>query len=198
MAKAPSVLLLLVAAACQTPAGGVFSSLETSSELLSTNPADIAVLPVEDATADGSARVVTDALREEIARALVQRYYAPLAPAMVDDVLAGELAAPAAVSVLDASWLESVGGRFGEDAVLAVRITRWDASSLMATGVVRFAAELTMKAPAQPEALWSGGVHGEVKAGGSGPAPRDRTGRLRAAATEVAGELIRRLPRRHR
>lgn len=195
-ASAPWLGLLLGAAACQMPPPQVFSSLESSTELFAANPADIAVLPVEDATRDGEAVDVVDTIREEVARALVQRYYVPIAPAKVDDILAGEARALDTVSVLDASWLKGVGGRFGEDAALALRVTEWDRSSLMATGRVRFAADVLLAAPGVSEPLWSGTLRGEVKAGGQGPAPRDRMGRARAAAKQFAIDLIRLLPKR--
>ncbi len=188
--------LALALAACETAPPRVFSSLEASTELFAVNPADVAVLPIEDATPDGTAADVRTVMREEIAKALVLRQYTPLAPAKVDEVLSGQTPAPPAVSVVDAAWLRSVQGKFGEDATLGVRVTRWDRSSLMSSGHVRFAAEVTMVSTRAKSPLWSGVLEGEVKAGGSGPAPRDRAGRARSAAVEFAAELVRSLPRR--
>ena len=78
-----------------------------------------------------------------------------------------------------------------------MRLTHWDASSLMASGRVRFAADVRLVAPDAEAPLWSGSLRGEVKAGGEGPAPRDRANRARAAADGFAKELILLLPLRH-
>ena len=47
--------LAFVAAGCQAPPPKVYPALEASTELVAINPADIAVLPVEDATQDRAA-----------------------------------------------------------------------------------------------------------------------------------------------
>ncbi|MEM7201293.1 MAG: hypothetical protein AAF628_13560 [Planctomycetota bacterium] len=198
MPRTGTISLLLVAclAACETQRPSVYSSLESSTELFALHPADIAILPVEDATPDGNAKEVLDSVRAAIAEALVQRMYTPLSPAKIDEVLADAEVRSPTTSVLDAAWLGSIEGRFGEDGTLAVRITQWDTSSLMATGRVRFAADISLVSPTADAPLWSGVLKGAVKAGGLGPAPRDRTGRARSAAAEFAGELVRLLPKR--
>lgn len=190
--------LALALTACQAKPPQLYPSLEASTELLAANPSDIAVLPVEDATEERTAKAMLGLIRTEIALALVQRMYSPLAPAAVDEVLAAQPTAAPTTSVVDAAWLHSVGGKFGEDATLALRITQWDATSLMATGRVRFAVDVSLMAPGGTSPLWGGELRGEVKAGGEGPAPRDRAGRSRAAAVQFAAELIRLMPRRVR
>ena len=67
----------------------------------------------------------------------------------------------------------------------------------MANARVRFAADVRLVSPKAEAPLWGGDISGEVKAGGTGPAPRGLEQRARSAAGEFAVELIRRLPRRY-
>ena len=186
----------LALAACQSPPPVVYDSFQASTDLYRVSPADVAVMPIEDATADHAAGQVLESIRAEIAADLVQRMYTPLAVAKVDEVLRLQPGAAPSSSVVDASWLQSVAGKFGEDAVLAVRITLWDETSLMMNGHVHFSADVSLSSPKSPNPLWSGAIKGDVKAGGRGPAPRDRAGRQQSAAAEFARELVRRLPSR--
>lgn len=196
----PRTVIVLAAAAlaaCQTPATKITAdSLDVSTDLYAVNPSDIAVLPVEDATPDQAASAVVDQIRSEISQALVHRLYAPLSSKKVDEALAEAGADKSTVSVTDAGWLKSIAGKCGEDATLSVRITEWDRSSLMSNGRVRFTADVSMMSEKSPNPLWSGLFKGEVKAGGSGPAPMDRAARENSAASELAEALIKRLPRR--
>jgi len=189
----PAVLLV----GCTTTPAKIDATLQASPDLLRVNPSDIAVLPVEDASTQRIDETVLQRMREELAKALVHRMYTPIAPAKVDEVLAAAGHRPPSVSVMEASWLASLEGRFGEDATLAVRITKWDDSSLMATSRVRFASDVTLISPGAPATpLWSGTYSGEVKAGGAGPSPRGRTARLGGVAEQFSIELIRLLPMR--
>lgn len=190
------VFPVLLLAACQAPEPKVFSSLQAETDLYSLSPVDVAVLPVEDATPEQGAGHVLEGLRYEIAKALVSRKYTPLDNGKVDEAL--QEAGASGLSVVDAAWLRTLGGRFGEDATLAVRITRWDQSALMAYATVEFAIDVSMMAPGHADPLWSGELNGRVKSGGTGPAPLKRPERERAAASEVAAELIRLLPMRMR
>jgi hypothetical protein len=186
----------LALGACQTPPPTVYPTLEASPDLFRVNPVDIAVLPVQDATPDGSAAGVIDDIREQIRRSLVDRYYTPLASAKVDEVMKHHAPLGPGVSVIDAGWLRSLGGAFGEDASFAVRLHEWDDSTLMSTGWIRFAADVALASSQSETALWSGSFRGEVKAGGQGPTPRDRAQREASAAEQFARELVDRLPRR--
>ena len=191
-----TVSLCLAFVGCQTPPAELRDSLLASTDLHRVSPIDIAVLPVEDATADRSANHVLDSIRAEIARSLVSKMYTPLAFGPIDRVMQTEPGATPTVSVVDAEWQRRIGGRFGEDASLAVRVTLWDQSSLMSSGRVRMSADVSLVGKDNPNPLWFGALQGEVKAGGNGPAPRDRASREQAAGAEFARELVRRLPRR--
>lgn len=192
------ILGALGAASCQTPAPPVRRSLQTSPELLTKSPADIAVLPVVDASRGGRlTRELREALREDIAVALArERFYSPLNVEYVDRMMAEQAVSVDDPAIVDAAWLAKVAGKFGEDAVLGVRVTRWDDSKLMADARVRFALEITMVDAATGKVLLSGQLEGEVKAGGEGPAPLGRIARARAAVRELARVLARELPRR--
>lgn len=182
----------VVLTACRTPQARVYPSLVATPELAATSPADIAVMPVVDATPDHVAGHILEPLRDEVARALVSRLYTPLANDKVDAALRKKAAASAA----DASAPSSTGAGFGEDATLSIRITRWDQSALMARAWASFTVDVALVSSTTGATLWSGSVRGDVKAGGEGPAPLDRASRERSAAAEVARALIGRLPKR--
>ena len=193
--RAPLLLIATALAGCQMPAPRVESNLQAAPEILAANPSDIAILPIEDATPDQTARPRLGVVRGALAKALIQRRYAPLQPSAVDAAIQARDAA--AGSILDPAWIESVAGKAAEDALLLVRINRWDESSLMSTARVRFDADVKLVFAKDRSILWSGNIRGEAKAGGAdGPAPFDRQGRARGAAEQFASELIRRLPAR--
>jgi hypothetical protein len=179
-----------LAAGCYATPAKVYPSLEVSPGLYAVNPVDIAVLPIEDATPYSAAAEVLEPFRTEVQKALIQRGYTPLATEKVDDVLRAEAGSTARPSVVDATWLGSIGGKFGEDAALGIRVTTWDASSLMANGRVRFAADVALVSNKRPEPLWSGSIRGEVKAGGDGPAPGGRRNRVDSVAAEMAEHIV--------
>jgi hypothetical protein len=191
-----AVLAALALAACQSVSSHIASTLVASTELAKSNPSDVAVLPVEDATFDGRVRPWRDVIRAALARGLVTRLYSPLALDKVDAVIERQGLRPGSATAIDASYLRGVAGKFGEEALLAVRFTRWDESSLMANARLRFACDLTMVDARSGSVLWSGGIEGEVKAGGYGPAPLGPEERARDAAQQVAVEVIDRLPKR--
>jgi len=190
----PLSLLLLVPACYVTPAT-IYEEIETSKALFDVNPADIAVLPIEDATTHGSAAEACGPIRDQIVRALVKRLYTPLSTRKVDEILAAQ--EEVRTSVVDANWLSSVGGHFGEDATLAVRLTAWDPSKLMSSGWVSFGADVALVTPQNAEPLWGGSFSGAIKAGGESPAPFGRQGRQVAVAREFARHLAGFLPRRN-
>jgi hypothetical protein len=190
-------LILLLTAACEAPLPPVHSSMITSVELIATNPVDVAVMPIEDATAGGAAQLVLDEVRQEIAAQLVGRLYSPIAIAAIDRATPRDASSAGRThSVVDTAWLATVTGRYGEDAVLGLRITRWDKSSMMVNARVRFAVDATMLGSRDRKILWSGSVEGEVKAGGTGPAPLDPRERELAAGRQLAEQVILLLPKR--
>ena len=173
----------------------VDSNLQAAPEILAANPSDIAVLPIEDATAGQTARPRLVVMRRAIAKSLIQRRYSPLQASAVDQAIRARPAS--AGSMMDPGWIEAMAGKAAEDAMLIVRLNKWDESSLMSTARVRFDADVKLVYAKDRSVLWSGNIHGEAKAGGAeGPAPFDRQGRAKGAAEQFANELIRRLPAR--
>lgn len=191
------VLAVLALPACQSISPHVTSTLVSTSELLNQKPSDIAILPIEDATLDGRIRPWRATLRDALALGLVSRLYAPLNTDKVDAVLQAEATTPRNGTAVDAGYLTGLAGKFGEDALLAVRFTRWDESSLMLNARLRFACDLTMVHARSGRTLWSGGIEGDVKSGGYGPAPLSPEARAEDAARQVALEIAGRLPKRH-
>lgn len=193
-----AVFLALVVPACvPLPPAAVNSSLQPSEALRSANPANVAVVPVEDATTSGNAHEVLETMRQEICAALIQRRYAPLSSRVVDPVVREHTVGLANASLTRPEVLARVTGFLNEDAVLAVRITTWDESRIMSTARVRFAAEATMLSTAQKSVLWGGTLDGEIKAGQASAAPRYRDERVLDVARQIARALISQLPERH-
>lgn len=188
--------LVVLTASCYSTPPKIYQSLEASPALYAVRPVDIAILPVEDASAYGAAHEVLEALRAALAVAIIRQGYTPLATPKIDQVLRQAGSIEPEISVVDAAWLKSLGGKFGEDATLGVRITSWDVSSLMSTGWVRFGLDVAMVSPANETPLWFGNIKGEVKAGGDGAAPTGRHRRLLSVSKELANEMMRFLPKR--
>jgi hypothetical protein len=193
--KLAAFLLFLGLSACAVPTSSVRSALIQSPDLHRLRPSDIAVLPIEDRTPDKKVSRLLPFMRDEVNRSLPQRRYAPVSVQAVDAAFGASLPA-AGSSVVEEGILKKLAGKADEDAVLAIQISRWDDSSLMASGIVRFSAEVTLLGSKEGRALWSGDLQGQVKAGGSHPAPLDPDARARAAAAEFVAQLIQRLPRR--
>ena len=82
-----------------------------------------------------------------------------------------------------------------DDAVLAVRVSKWDESQLMSTRKVRFEFEAAMVA-SDGTPLWSGTIQGRVKAGGAGAAPLGREAMARSCVELSVRELLLQLPER--
>ncbi len=194
-------LCFLLAAACQTVDPlSVDSTLAATPALASRRPSDVAVLPVEDGTPDGAASRHLTFFRQELMRQLPGRFYAPVTATTVDVALATKAVAQEAStkgsSILVPAVLRSYAGHCKEDAVLALRIDRWDESRLLIDRRVRFELQAAMIAT-DGEQLWSGSLRGEIKAGGAGAAPRDKDSMGRSCAGMAVGELLDRLPRRN-
>lgn len=184
----------LLFAGCQTPEPvRVDANFVAAPALTAQSPAVVAVLPIEDGTG-GTAldERLRTYIRQQIERQLVDRKYSPLRSGFVD--AAG--AVPAGESVLTPATLAKVAGRAGEDAVLAVRVGRWDESTLLKDRRLRFQFEAVMIGRDGAEPLWSGSIQGEVKAGGAGAAPLGRDPAARSCADLAVHELLLRLPSR--
>lgn len=187
-------------AACQTVEPKTTeSTLVATPSLTALRPGDIGVLPVEDGTQDSAfARHLTYA-RQELQRQLVERLYNPISARELDVALASTTgvveASAGRDSILVPAKLRTLVGHAKEDALVAVRIDRWDETRLLIDRRVRFSLQAAMVAK-NGEQLWSGTLRGEVKAGGYGAAPRDRDNMARSCISLVVGELYAQLPQR--
>lgn len=182
-------LFVLFAAACKAPPPLTATpAFQTSPSLAARNPADIAVLPVEDGTATNAATPYLDDMRQVLLRQLPQRRYSPLSTRAVDAAVY-DLRPSSGETVLTPAYLKRVAGRSSEDALLAVRVEEWNENRLMSERVVgfRFGAALVAS---DGELLWNGTLAGEAKAGGLGAAPRDRDGMARSCAEIALKELL--------
>lgn len=190
------VALLALTAACQTTDPVLVEATFAPTPAFSTHsPADVAVLPVEDGTADGGVQRHLVFLRQEVMRQLPDRLFSPLATTVVDAGLRSAPAAPGGESLLAPAVLKRMLGHSSEDAVFVLRVERWDESLLLVDRRLRFQFQAAFVArDGQP--LWSGTIRGEVKAGGLGAAPRDRDGMARSCGELAIREMLQRLPHR--
>ncbi|HEX6813543.1 MAG TPA: hypothetical protein VF384_18130 [Planctomycetota bacterium] len=189
-----TIAALLLLAGCQMAAPVVVNSTFAATPAFSArSPTDIAVLPVEDGTADGAARRHLVFLRQEVNRLLVDRRFSPLKTEIVDAGLrdvggTGE-------SLLAPATLQRMSGHSAEDAVFALRVDRWDESKLIVDRKVWFQFQAALVG-SDGVPLWSGTITGEVKAGGAGAAPRDRDGMARSCGSLAIQEMMQQLPMR--
>ncbi len=182
----------LALTACQSaPPVVLKSGLEVTAALAALRPIDVAILPVEDATADKVVAPYLSGLRKKVSEALIVQRYSPLALDAVDRGLG-----KAGGSPVDPAFLAQIAGRLGDNAVLGIRITRWDAAKIMQNGRVDFSAEVLMIGSKDKDVLWRGMVSGSVKAGGSGPSPLGESRRFESCAELFAQYLIAELPER--
>jgi hypothetical protein len=184
-------------AACQVTNPVMLTpSFTTSPALMVRNPVDIAVLPVEDGTSERSVAPITDYMRNKLMAKLLDRMYSPLNSTIVDASLSSE-SPKNGETVLTPSYLKRVAGKAQADAVLAVRIDRWDEASLLTDHRVRFQLRVAMAGGTDGELLWYGTLAGDVKAGGLGAAPLDRFQMQKSCAEIAMVELLHQLPPRH-
>jgi hypothetical protein len=187
---------LLLLAGCQTGPPVVVNSTLVATDAFSTrSPRDVAVLPVEDGTADGAAQRHLVFLRQEVERQLVDRHFSPLNSEKVDAALRGVADGARRESLLVPATLQRMSGHSGEDAVFALRVDRWDETSLVTSNKVWFQFQAALVGVDGVQ-LWSGTIQGEVKAGGAGAAPRDRDGMARSCGSLAVQEMMQRLPLR--
>ncbi|MFY9341739.1 MAG: hypothetical protein WAT39_04575 [Planctomycetota bacterium] len=189
-----SVLLLLGLGACATPSPVVVNSTLIAQPALATrSPSQVAVLPVEDGTADGSVQRHLVFLRQELMRQLPSRLFTPLTATTVDAAL-NNVAKPApGDSIVVPATLQKLAGHAAEDAVFALRVERWDENRLHVDRTLRFQFQAALIGSDGVQ-LWGGSIQGEIKAGGAGPAPRDKEGMARSCGELAVREMIARLP----
>jgi hypothetical protein len=191
-----AIAAALLLAGCQTgPPVLVNSTLVATDAFSARSPKNVAVLPVEDGTADGAAQRHLVFLRQEVMRQMVDRLFAPLSPNVVDAGLRGVAGGSAKESLLTPATLQRMSGHSNEDAVFALRVDRWDESNLVTAHKIWFQFQAVLVGVDQVQ-LWSGTIQGEVKAGGAGAAPRDRDGMARSCGTLAVQEMMSRLPKR--
>lgn len=194
-----ATLSLLGLAACIAPAPPpVEVSLILAAEYRQVNPADVAVLQVEDRTGKALVKPLLGPMREQLRKSLVDRNYSPLGSVFVDGRMRRGIqnASLSNRASIDPEYLTSLAGQAGEDAILAVQVSHWDESSLLVSNQVRFAAKVTLYGSAGKIVLASGDIRGLVIAGGKDAAPRDPAERARSAAREFAKVVISKLPKR--
>lgn len=186
--------VLLAAAACESqPAAVLTSGLQLTSGFAELQPSTIAILPIEDGTADGAFGAIAERMRTSMESELADRAYAPLAPRYVDDKLTA-IGKAGTGSPVDTAWLGGVRNAFQEEAVLGIRVTSWDSRRVVESGRVQFRLQVLMLDSSTGAVLWSGPLEGSVKAGGEGPSPIARDQRIESAAAVLGVELVRKLP----
>jgi len=191
------LVLVALLAGCKTPVPlSTTPSFVTYPALATHNPNDIGVLPVEDGSPALAASRHLDFMRQVLRRGLPARLYAPMRNEVVDAALSHVQPGPGE-TMMTPAYLKRIAGKAAEDALLAVHVHRWDESRLLSEMKVMFEFQAALIA-SDGEFLWSGNLSGEVKAGGLGPAPRDRDGMARSCAelalTDLLNHLTRRLP----
>lgn len=189
----------LLLAACQTVEPvRVESTFAPTTAFSTRSPADIAVLPVEDGTTDGAAQRHLVFLRQIVMQQLPNRLFSPLSATAVDAALRNDPSAVAPApgeSLLAPATLQKLAGHCAEDAMFALRVDRWDESTLLFDKRLRFQFQAVLVG-SDAQVLWTGTIHGEVKAGGVGAAPRDRDAIARSCAMLAVNEMMLQLPRR--
>lgn len=194
------LLGILVLAGCKTAEPVLVQpSFTTAPALLVRRPADIAVMPVEDASPGGGATRHLTFLRQEVMRQLVDRRYTPLTAGVVDAAMKGNADVAAAqatgASILEPGMLKKLAGHSSEDALFVLRIEHWDESNLLSSKRIHFRCQATLVAN-DGQQLWFGTLGGEIKAGGAGAAPRDRDSMARNCGEMLVHELMLQLPMR--
>ncbi len=139
-------------------------------------PPDVAVLPIAGPVAGDFPPTTVEALREALRDRLKELRYAPVKLAAVD-------ARPA----------EFRPG--GGNAVMEVRVTKWDDSGLFGDGTIRVTAEVRLFAAGSTEVLYRGTIKDvPVQASFVARNMEDRPTTLGQACAEAAGKLLGGLP----
>lgn len=189
----------LLAAGCKTAEPvTVYPSFTVAPAMTTSPPSQVSVLPIEDGTTAGDAQRHLTFFRQELNRGLVLRKYSPINAAFVDAQLQAvreASARPSGGTNLDPAYLRGVASRLDGEAVLAVRVDRWDESKLLVTNRIDFQMQAAL-VQRDGQQLWFGTLNGQIKAGGAGAAPRDRDYMARSCAEIAIHELLLRLPLR--
>lgn len=187
-------LLLGLAACAVTDPVVVNANFVATPAFASRSPTQVAVLPVEDGTKDGSVQRLLVFLRQEVMRQLPGRLFTPLTPTTVDAALRGVPPPGPGESIIVPATLQKLAGHASEDAVFALRVDRWDEARLHVDKKLWFQFQATLVGSDGVQ-LWSGSIQGEIKAGGASAAPRDKESMARSCAELAVREMMLRLPR---
>lgn len=189
---------VLALGGCQTPVQPVVEpAVQVDSQRLQTDPpVDVVILPVEDATVGKVFTGYAEPLRESLSARLADLNYTPVRNRdYVDQRLRDERMRDR--SMVDASALEQIRGLFEEDALLGVRINRWDISKIddrrPTTG---FSFDLRLIDSRTGAVLASGTIDGIVPPTTEGVTPTTRKGRLNATVRSLGNYLLDTLPTR--
>jgi hypothetical protein len=188
---APLLVTILMLAACQVarPPGPI-STMRPEPELATLNPADIAVLPVEDAVPGAPLKSLTRHMELKLHEGLLDRAYSPISPAKVNAVVAAESEGGRSPS------LAELKGKFLEDALLVTKVTQWDEKSMFSDGRVRVAAEVKLLDSGTLANLWSGSYELEVKLPAGSSSVRDPVSLREEVINRFVPSLLAELPRR--
>lgn len=193
--QAALLLLALAGAGCTTPEPVVVNATFVATpQFAGRSPSQVAVLPVEDGTTDGTVQRHLVFLRQEVMRQLPSRLFTPLTSTTVDAALSGVARPAAGESILVPATLQKLAGHAAEDAVFALRVDRWDEGRLHVDRKLWFQFQAALVGSDGVQ-LWSGTIQGEVKAGGAGASPRDRDSMARSCGELAVREMLNRLPR---
>ena len=171
-----AVFTLVACAACETttPIQHATDNLP-SAGLEQVQPADVAVAPVADLTGKGAP---VDSLRSACYAGLVDRLYSPVR-----------------LEYVDKTWTDAAFGSGGAaEAVLAIDLTKWDTTHVLARGIVIARAEARLLDVRDPEGtpLWAVGITRRLDLG----QPNPPEGWPDRAAQLLADEILTQLPER--
>jgi hypothetical protein len=187
----PLLLLAAMLASCQVarPPGPI-STMKTAPELATLNPADIAVLPVEDAVPGAPLKTLTRHMEQRLHQGLIERRYSPISLSKVHAVIDAESTGGASPS------LAKLKGKFLEQALLVTKVTQWDERAMFSDGRVRVAAEVKLLDSGTLANLWSGSYELEVKLTGSTSAGQDPMELREEVINRFVPRLLEELPER--
>jgi hypothetical protein len=164
--------------------------MRTSAELTTLSPADVAVLPVEDAVAGNPLRDLSPYFQRRLYEALVERNYSPISLQRVQSVVEAERGSSGAPT------LAQLKGKFQEQALLLVRVVGWEERSLLADGRIRATTEVKLLDSQSLQNLWSGGYELEMKVDNEGSVKVEKDEFRRQAIDRFVASLMGRLPAR--
>jgi hypothetical protein len=175
-----SSLLLSACYTVKQPPGATVQTVSTG-KLEKKNPIDVVLAPIENASSNENAPL--EELRDAFQRELVKRRYSPLSRESVDKAL------------VDAAYKN---GSLQEEAVLRVKIERWDSSLWESHTALLVKAEVHMldARDSSDGDLWTGKIDHRYEFG----AYREKFGSdealLEFACRQIADEILAALPAR--